>query len=100
MGRKVSDEWVVPLCATHHRALHGVGNEEKWWKGRGIPSRTALNIAAAGNPNYCLLTNRGPSGECRLNRWNDSMATTLEGPAEETAARNIGRHGWQKGKHG
>ena len=34
-----------------------------------------------------------------LNRWNDSMATTLEGPAEETAARNIGRHGWQKGKH-
>ena len=35
-----------------------------------------------------------------LNRWNDSMATTLEGPAEETAARNIGRHGWQKGKHG
>ena len=35
-----------------------------------------------------------------LNRWNDSMATTLEGPAEETAARNIGHHGWQKGKHG
>ena len=35
-----------------------------------------------------------------LNRWNDSMATTLEGPAEETATRNIGRHGWQKGKHG
>ena len=36
LGRKVSDEWVVPLCATHHRALHGVGNEEKWWKERGI----------------------------------------------------------------
>ncbi len=35
-----------------------------------------------------------------LNRWNDSMATTLEGPAEETATRHIGRHGWQKGKHG
>jgi len=35
-----------------------------------------------------------------LNRWNDSMATTLEDPAEETATRNIGRHGWQKGKHG
>ena len=36
MGRKVSDEWVVPLCATHHRALHTVGDEEKWWEGRGI----------------------------------------------------------------
>ena len=36
MGRKVSDEWTVPLCATHHRALHTVGNEETWWKMRGI----------------------------------------------------------------
>lgn len=34
-----------------------------------------------------------------LNRWNDSMATTLEGPGEETALRNIARHGWEKGKH-
>ncbi len=36
LGRKVSDEWVVPLCATHHRALHGVGDEKRWWKERGI----------------------------------------------------------------
>ncbi len=36
LGRKVSDEWVVPLCATHHRALHGVGDEENWWKDRSI----------------------------------------------------------------
>ncbi len=41
-------------------------------KSRRVPSRTALNIASAGNPNYCLLTNRGSSGECRLsmNRLN------------------------------
>ena len=36
MGRKVSDEWTVPLCATHHRSLHTVGDEEKWWKVRRI----------------------------------------------------------------
>ena len=36
MGRKVSDEWTVPLCATHHRALHTVGDEERWWKESGI----------------------------------------------------------------
>jgi len=35
-GRKVSDEWTVPLCATHHRALHTVGDEEKWWKELGV----------------------------------------------------------------
>ncbi len=36
MGRKVSDEWTVPLCATHHRSLHTVGDEERWWKARRI----------------------------------------------------------------
>jgi len=31
LGRKVSDEWVVPLCNLHHRSLHDGGNEEVWW---------------------------------------------------------------------
>ncbi len=35
LSRKVSDEWAVPLCATHHRALHGVGDERRWWKEQG-----------------------------------------------------------------
>ena len=32
MGRKVSDEFTVPLCATHHHELHMRGNELEWWK--------------------------------------------------------------------
>jgi ERF superfamily len=36
MGRKVSDEFAVPLCRIHHRLLHRVGNEAAWWKGAGI----------------------------------------------------------------
>ena len=36
LGRKVSDEWTVPLCSTHHRAVHSVGDEERWWKEKGI----------------------------------------------------------------
>ena len=36
LGRKVSDEFVVPLCRTHHRALHRVGNEPGWWVATGI----------------------------------------------------------------
>jgi hypothetical protein len=31
LGSKPSDEWVVSLCATHHRSLHQVGDEEGWW---------------------------------------------------------------------
>jgi ERF superfamily len=31
LGRRVSDEFAVPLCRTHHRALHGRGDEAAWW---------------------------------------------------------------------
>jgi hypothetical protein len=31
LGRKVSDEFTVPLCRTHHRSLHNCGDERAWW---------------------------------------------------------------------
>ena len=31
LGRKVSDEFTVPLCRTHHRELHRASDEGKWW---------------------------------------------------------------------
>ena len=31
LGRRVSDEFAVPLCRTHHRALHRSGDEAAWW---------------------------------------------------------------------
>ncbi len=31
LGRKVSDEYTVPLCRAHHQDLHRVGNERAWW---------------------------------------------------------------------
>lgn len=32
LGRKVSDEFTVPLCRRHHQDLHRHGNEKAWWK--------------------------------------------------------------------
>lgn len=32
MGRKVSDEFTVPLCRTHHRGLHQRTDEVAWWQ--------------------------------------------------------------------
>ena len=32
MGRKVSDEFTVPLCRTHHREIHQGGDELTWWQ--------------------------------------------------------------------
>ena len=35
-----------------------------------------------------------------LNRWNDSMATSLEDPANAIGERHLSQEGWNKGKHG
>ena len=32
LGRKVSDEFAVPLCRGHHRAVHRSGDERAWWQ--------------------------------------------------------------------
>jgi len=42
MARKVSDEYVVPLCNIHHFELHQTGDERAWWKDKGIDP---INVA-------------------------------------------------------
>jgi len=45
LGRKVSDEFTVPLCRLHHRAVHHSGNEIRWWTEAGIdPLPVALKL--------------------------------------------------------
>jgi uncharacterized peroxidase-related enzyme len=34
-----------------------------------------------------------------LNRWNDSMGTSIENGAIESGAKYLKKHGWNKGKH-
>jgi len=34
-----------------------------------------------------------------LNRWNDTMATTLENPPKSFAADQLASQGWDAGKH-
>jgi len=41
LGRKVSDEFTVPLCRTHHREVHRCGEEGSWWQ------KTAIDPLAA-----------------------------------------------------
>jgi hypothetical protein len=42
LGRKVSDEFTVPLCRGHHREIHRCGDEGAWWAKSGIdPSAAA-----------------------------------------------------------
>jgi ERF superfamily len=45
LGRKVSDEFTVPLCRSHHRALHRSGSEYLWWENVGIdPLKAARKL--------------------------------------------------------
>jgi hypothetical protein len=36
LGRKVSDEYTVPLCRGHHREVHRCGDEAAWWRNAGV----------------------------------------------------------------
>ncbi|WP_439403068.1 ERF family protein [Bradyrhizobium sp. DASA03068] len=49
LGRKVSDEFTVPLCRAHHEELHRHGNERAWWANLQIaPLPLAQELWAAG----------------------------------------------------
>jgi hypothetical protein len=41
LGRKVSDEFTVPLCRGHHREVHRCGDETAWWNNIGIDATAA-----------------------------------------------------------
>ena len=51
LGRKVSDEFTVPLCRGHHREVHRCGDETVWWKKVGIdPTVSARTLWLASHP--------------------------------------------------
>src|ERR1035438_4265722 len=92
LGRKVSDEYAVPLCRAHHRELHRAGKEIPWWQSRGIAplavaeelwqksqsgkalnERTGLLDGSPDKPPHRTVNGNGQSLE-------DSIAGQLAGP--------------------
>ena len=58
LGRKVSDEFTVPLCREHHHELHRHGNEMAWWANLQIaPMEAAKELWAA------TLLQAGPTSD-------------------------------------
>ena len=54
LGRKVSDEFTVPLCRGHHREVHRCGEEAAWWQKAGVdPAASARTLWLQTHP---LLT--------------------------------------------
>jgi hypothetical protein len=67
LGRRVSDEYVVPLCRIHHRAVHRVNDEQVWWTQQGVDpvvvarslwTSTRLDAGSAQNDGRSALTVR------------------------------------------
>jgi ERF superfamily len=45
LGRRASDEFIVPVCRIHHRELHRSGDEAAWWRRLNIdPLPIALRL--------------------------------------------------------
>jgi hypothetical protein len=71
LGRKVSDEFAVPLCRSHHRAVHRAGDEQAWWNAAGIdPVKAARQL-------------------WRQTRLNDPQDRHLMGPPARPETRSI-----------
>ncbi len=83
LGRKVSDEFTVPLCRLHHRELHRTGNEAQWWAKVGLD---ALGIArqlwkatrANSLPSTSAMPEHGATGRSRNRRGGRASDTGVD----------------------
>jgi hypothetical protein len=81
LGRKVSDEFAVPLCRGHHRAVHRSRDERAWWRQADIdPIKVARRLWKATRG-----TARRPSQRPALPRP-DGAAASSDPKNEEISA--------------
>jgi hypothetical protein len=68
LGRKVSDEFTVPLCRLHHRELHQRGDELTWWQHLNVdPLFTAQRLWQQTRPKgIAVPTSGGAESESRI----------------------------------
>jgi hypothetical protein len=79
LGRKVSDEFTVPLCRGHHREVHRSGNEAAWWTNAGVdPTVTARALWLETHPLPTSADQMGSEG---------ARSTTAVGGDQQEARR-------------
>ena len=78
LGRKVSDEFTVPLCRGHHREVHRCGDEAAWWKNAGVdPTITARGLWLETHPLPTRPDEMGIAGATSLAPINDKRDRSL-----------------------
>jgi hypothetical protein len=61
LGRKVSDEFTVPLCRGHHREVHRCGDETAWWRKTGLDPTIAARALWLETHPMATAPNRVPA---------------------------------------
>ena len=81
LGRKVSDEFTVPVCRVHHRELHRHGDEAAWWQKTMIdPLPIARRLWQHARPNGTAVAVDGSTGSrsaIASNRAEQSSVATI-----------------------
>jgi hypothetical protein len=86
LGRRVSDEFTVPLCRAHHRELHRQGDERAWWSKLNIdPMPIALG--------YWQHTRGLPSEEHSNPESLHSGAETAQNGPDDSPSGEVARSG-------
>ena len=86
LGRKVSDEFTVPLCRGHHREVHRCGDEAAWWIKAGIDpnmAARALWLETHPLPPVGIATSPADIGNAQNNAKRD-RTVSRRGPHNKT----------------
>ena len=82
LGRKVSDEYVVPLCRTHHREVHRSSKEINWWNKYNIdPLSVASTLWARTHPLW--LADQPTSLDQTAGARPETSGSTPDAPASQ-----------------
>jgi hypothetical protein len=87
LGRKVSDEFTVPLCRTHHREIHRCGDEGSWWQNTGtdpLAAARALWLETHPLPRLELTT---ANNEIVPNVGTNESGASAVGPTAHTLSK-------------
>jgi hypothetical protein len=98
LGRKVSDEFIVPLCRGHHREVHRSGDEASWWSKTGIDPIGAArafwtethplrSVAEAPNPDQSTASRAATSDKASVPRLPNGTRNRKTKPIIAAGAR-------------
>jgi ERF superfamily protein len=91
LGRKVSDEFTVPVCRLHHRELHRHGDEASWWEGIRIdPLPIAHQLWRHARPNGAGAAVDGDPGPHLASAANGAASAS---PADAASPVSVGAPG-------